>query len=200
MDCADSEGVLSIVLALLGNRLAYPPRRAVDRHFDPSPRVNLSGRPVREVLSVTDQSGAPVPFHSLGNRNAIWLDAPQRGGACRPDRWVDVTYDYGVDMLPAVVLDAVNRLRSEWSLAASGKPCRLPERVTSVTRQGVSWTLLDPQDFLDDGRTGLYQVDLMLSSFNRGKARARARVFSPEFQPPVRLSEVLLSESVTAPK
>jgi hypothetical protein len=44
----------------------------------------------------------------------------------------------------------------------------------------VSYTVLDNQDFIDELRTGLYVVDLFLKSSNPDKARAKARVFSPD--------------------
>ena len=56
----------------------------------------------------------------------------------------------------------------------------MPQRVTSISRQGVSYTVLDNQDFIDELRTGLYVVDLFLKSTNPDKARAKARVFSPD--------------------
>jgi hypothetical protein len=56
--------------------------------------------------------------------------------------------------------------------------CALPQRVTSIARQGVSYTLLDSQDFIEEMRTGIYMVDLFLKSTNPDKARAKARVFS----------------------
>ena len=58
--------------------------------------------------------------------------------------------------------------------------CALPQRVTSISRQGVSYTLLDSQDFIEEMRTGLYAVDLFLKTVNPDKARAKARVFSPD--------------------
>lgn len=64
--------------------------------------------------------------------------------------------------------------------------CRLPQRVTNLTRQGVSMTLLDPQDFLDKGRTGLYFVDLFLVSVNPRGNRRGAFIASPDYTPPVR--------------
>ena len=64
--------------------------------------------------------------------------------------------------------------------SSRGGDCSLPERVTSVSRQGMSWTLLDPQDFLESGRTGIYEIDLMLASLNPARALARPRVFSPD--------------------
>lgn len=49
-------------------------------------------------------------------------------------------------------------------LAQTGdKSCSLPERVTSVSRQGVSWTMLDPMDFLDKRLTGVGRLDTWLS-------------------------------------
>lgn len=55
------------------------------------------------------------------------------------------------------------RLAEEYVKAASGAACALPERITSITRQGASWTILDPQDFLQDGLTGIGPVDQWLA-------------------------------------
>ena len=43
-----------------------------------------------------------------------------------------------------------------------GLDCALPERVTSVTREGMSYVILDSQKFIDEGRTGIYDVDIAL--------------------------------------
>lgn len=61
-----------------------------------------------------------------------------------------------------------------------GTECRLPARVTSITRQGVSMALLDPQDFLNDGRTGLYDIDLFLRAVNPDQLVEAARVINPD--------------------
>jgi hypothetical protein len=58
--------------------------------------------------------------------------------------------------------------------------CALPQRVTSISRQGVSYTLLDNQDFIAEMRTGIYAVDLFLKSTNPDGARTKSRVFSPD--------------------
>jgi hypothetical protein len=65
-------------------------------------------------------------------------------------------------------------------LWAGDDDCALPQRITSVSRQGVSYTILDQQDFIDELKTGLYAVDLFLKSVNPDKARAKAKVFSPD--------------------
>jgi hypothetical protein len=74
---------------------------------------------------------------------------------------------------------AARALAEEMLSGMTGGDCRLPERVTSVTRQGMSFTLLDPQDFLDKGRTGLYVVDLFLRGANPRGALRPSRVFIP---------------------
>lgn len=61
--------------------------------------------------------------------------------------------------LPAGADMAAARLAEEYLLAYQGKTCSLPERVTSVSRQGASWTILDPLEFLNDGLTGIGPVD-----------------------------------------
>lgn len=93
---------------------------------------------------------------------------------------VEVTYTFGAPP-PSLGKRAAKELADQFILAATGDDeCSLPQRVTSVSRQGMSWTLLDPQDFLDKGLTGLYLVDLFLRTANPNGAQLRARVFSPD--------------------
>lgn len=93
---------------------------------------------------------------------------------------MQVSYTYGADV-PEAGLMAAAELACQLALGASGSgDCRLPQRVQSITRQGVSMVMLDPQDFLDQGRTGLYLVDLFLSTYNPAGARRRATVWSPD--------------------
>jgi len=49
----------------------------------------------------------------------------------------------------------------------TGESCQLPERVTSISRQGVSWSMLDSMDFLDKGLTGIGRIDQWLSAVRR---------------------------------
>ena len=58
--------------------------------------------------------------------------------------------------------------------------CRLPQRVTSITREGVTLAMLDPFEMLDKGRTGLFEVDLWLEAVNRA-ARMRPGMADPAF-------------------
>jgi hypothetical protein len=94
---------------------------------------------------------------------------------------VVVTYGYGVNP-PQAGVDAAVALAEQFVLATTDPgACELPQRVTSVSRQGVDVTLLDPQEFLTDGRTGLYSVDLFLAAENPGgRARVPSAVWSPQ--------------------
>ncbi len=57
--------------------------------------------------------------------------------------------------------------------------CRLPQRVTSITRQGVSMAVLDPLTLFSDGLTGLPEVDLFVSAMNLGVKRRPAALVVP---------------------
>lgn len=57
--------------------------------------------------------------------------------------------------------------------------CRLPRRVTSVTRQGVTMALLDPLTLFDDGKTGIAEVDMWIASVNRGDDSRSGAVIDP---------------------
>lgn len=55
----------------------------------------------------------------------------------------------------------------------AAKKCRLPRRVTSIVRQNVTVAVLDPLTLFQEGRTGLPEVDLWLSSLQMGQQRRR---------------------------
>lgn len=82
--------------------------------------------------------------------------------------------------VPQAGMDAAVSLALEMSKARTNNANLLPQRVTNITRLGVSWTILDPMAFLKEGKTGLYDVDLFLSAFNPYGQRERPRVLSPD--------------------
>lgn len=75
-------------------------------------------------------------------------------------------------------------------LAKSADPsaagCRLPKRVTTITRQGTTLAILDPMSLAKDGMTGLAEVDLWVASVLLGSRRRRGSVFDPTRSPAVR--------------
>lgn len=141
-------------------------------------KLRLRGRKVIKVHTVRNIDGTIVPpsqyflqDHSIlqGTPNASWL-------ACN----IEVTYTYGTPPPSAGRAAARILARELVKLYEGDDTCALPQRVTSVARQGVSYTVLDNQDFIDELKTGVYAVDLFLRASNPDRARARARVFSPD--------------------
>lgn len=95
-----------------------------------------------------------------------------------PDTWW-VTYHQGLGV-PAGGQVAAGVLSRELALALcrSGS-CQLPERIQTITRQGITMTLLDPFEGLDDGKTGIWVIDSWVASVTRPPRRASVR--SPDF-------------------
>lgn len=62
--------------------------------------------------------------------------------------------------------------------------CKLPGNLSSLTRQGVEVSLADPTDELNDGLTGVPQVDQWIRSVNPNKLQYRSRVYSPDVNYP----------------
>lgn len=177
---ADASQVLR---SLSGGRWVWPPVRVRERYPLHAGRCRLTGRPVREIVEVRDRKDdgliPEADYELLGS----FLQVLDRPAVCE----IEVYYEYGAAP-PSLIQKAIRVLAAEFQLAdTNSSSCRLPERVTSIQRQGVSWTLIDPMDFLDNNRTGIYEVDLAIASMYGTKVRRRARVFSPEHPPPDRV-------------
>jgi hypothetical protein len=98
-----------------------------------------------------------------------------------------VTLEHGLPV-PADGVRAASVLACEIALACSGdKECRLPKRITSVSRQGVSMVVLDPLTLLDENKFGIPEVDYFVKSANPTRVRQRARVLSPDVNRSVRI-------------
>jgi hypothetical protein len=139
-------------------------------------RTRLRGQPIRSVDGVWVDGVQLLPSNYLVLDNSV-LGFTQVE-VCNAHCLV-VTYTYGSGIPPGGRL-AVLKLATELLNYSRGGECELPARVTSVSRQGLTWTLLDPQEFLKDGRTGVYLIDLFLRAANPGGALAPAKVFSPD--------------------
>ncbi|MEV0822534.1 hypothetical protein [Nonomuraea rubra] len=95
-----------------------------------------------------------------------------------------VTYRQGIPVPPGGQAAAAALACELGKACANVSGCRLPKRVQTITREGVTVGFLDPMTFLADGLTGLYEVDLWLRAVNpRGLAQG-ARVYSPDRRPP----------------
>lgn len=147
----------------------------VDPYFWENRKIRLDGTPIKAVGSITSlATGEAIPStqYSIVNRAFIQFDTSVPDG-------FEISYTYG-QKPPVAGRMAALALARQFFYLWSGREdqCSLPDRVTSVTRQSVSWVLLDNQDFLDDLKTGIYAVDLFLKSVNPDKARVKSKVFS----------------------
>lgn len=93
-----------------------------------------------------------------------------------------ITYQRGV-RVPAAGNWAVTAMARELLEAMIGGPgsCpRIPARAQSVVREGVAIQLVDPATFIDNGRTGVTEVDMFLAAVNPNQLAAPPLVWSPD--------------------
>lgn len=144
----------------------------------PESRIKLRGRPVTQIHAIRSRDGKIIDpsTYYLVDHSTIQAVAGVPWTPCN----IEITYSYGTPV-PVAGKMAARTLALEFAkLWAGDDDCALPQRVTSIARQGVSYTLLDSQDFIAELRTGVYAIDLFLKSVNPDGAKARARVFSPD--------------------
>ena len=144
--------------------------------LSPESRVKLRGRPVTRIITIRNRNGLildPSTYY-LVDHSTIHIKAGTPWTPCN----VEITYAYGIPV-PTAGKMAARKLAIEFArLWAGDEMCELPQRVTSVSRQGVSYTILDNQEFIDELRTGLYEIDLFLKVVNPDNARRKSKVFS----------------------
>lgn len=132
----------------------------------------------RWLVRTTDSNGQPLGWPCC-------QDAQK--DSSQPGTW-EVTFTYGTPAPPGGVR-ACAELACQLALAcdpSKAGSCSLPQRVTQVTRQGMTAIVLDPFAFLDKGKTGLFGVDLWLESINPTGLRRRSIVSSPDISKRVR--------------
>lgn len=157
--------------------------------------ITLGAYPVNSIVSVKvdGETLDSSTYRIDDNRYLVRLpdaDGTNPGWPCcqdmsladtEDDTW-SVTFTYGSPP-PAAGVKAAAELACQLALACQPEDvgrCRLPQRVTQITRQGTTAVLLDPFDFLDNGKTGIYSVDLFLRTYNPKGLRQRATVINPE--------------------
>lgn len=133
--------------------------------------LRLPGQP-REIVSVTvdGETLAPSAYMLAPTGHLLRLDG-QRWPKCQdmtapatePDTF-EIVYTSG-EPVPEGGQIAAAALACQLRLAAEGdKSCELPQRVQSITRQGVSVAVLDAFEDLAEGRTGIWTIDAWVSS------------------------------------
>jgi hypothetical protein len=159
----------------------YPPPFGSHPGIDhPEPiAIRLPRNPIEAVVEVTE-NGVTVDPDAYRLTRSGWLERVDGGhwGVCGDV--TEVTYTFG-EPPPEGGVQAVITLAVQLMLDSIGDAkCRLPARVTNLTRQGISVSVMDPMDFLSNGRTGFYLVDLWLAAVNPLNRPARGYVWSPD--------------------
>lgn len=145
-----------------------------------SRKLYLRHAPVMKINSVKIKDEILDPSTYQLRNNAFLVKKDLTNWNLSPLAEITVDYEYGLNP-PAAGKQAALILANEFiNYYVYPSQCKLPERVTSVSRQNVSFSMLDPQDFLDKGKVGIYSVDLFISTANPGKARKQPKVFSPD--------------------
>lgn len=154
----------------------------------PRCEVWLPGR-VDSVLEV-NQDGVVVSPGSYRVDDWSWL--VRTDGGCWPTS-VDLSSDVNPFQVrymrgtpvPEPLLDAAATLACEWAKGRVGdKTCRLPSRVTAITRQGVSMSALDTDSLTKRNFTGITEVDQVIFALNPKGLEAASRVYSPDIRYP----------------
>ena len=142
--------------------------------------VQLPDRDVREVTAVL--------VDGVALASGDWrLDSGSQLVRLDGGRWplghdeaqprLTVTYLYGQDP-PAGGRLAALALATAYLKATSGSACQLPQRVTTLSTEGVS-LVFDDFAALREGSTGLPQADQWLASVNPQRSHHRNRTLSP---------------------
>lgn len=134
----------------------------------------------KPVLSVSEvYSGTRlVPFAEYELRNnAFIVRKDKMPWITSPLEELVVTYTHGSPP-PIAGRRAAIRLANELIMAETGDSmCALPDSVTSISRQGISYTLLDPQVYIEKGRTGVYEIDMFIYAANPRGALKKPGVY-----------------------
>lgn len=130
-------------------------------------------------LDLSDGAYWLVRQHTGDEDNDCW---PECQDFDRPlgeeDTW-SVRYLKGI-AVPAALLDAAAILAVEWARGCNGGTCRLPQRIQSLTRQGVTVSMVDIDSLLDRGLTGITEVDQVITANNPHAIKGRPRLASVE--------------------
>lgn len=192
-----------LMYELLGRRWTPITTATEVYNFDSDQSViSLDGQPVISVESVEWlDSGEPLEYAYRSGHRLVFSRPPVGGfttwpaSGRLPGPWcgtekkkVRIQYTFG-SALPEAAEQAMNLLAVEIQLGIDGDTeCRLPERITSVSRQGISYTILDPLSYLDQGRTGIPEVDSVIRALNPSKARRQAKFYGRVARPSDRMS------------
>lgn len=152
-------------------------------------QIKLGNRPIIANSVTVEIDGEPLSSDSwqiVDGAYLVRVDGEQwpccqdmSAPVGEPNTW-EVTYSFGRNP-PITGVRAASALARELALECVGSnACRLPKRLSTVTRQGSTMTFVDPMEFLMTGTTGITAVDLFLSSERYGRAHRPSAFIDPQ--------------------
>lgn len=90
-----------------------------------------------------------------------------------------IVYQPG-ELLPVAGQLAAGQLACEFAKSCVGQDCALPQQLASLSRNGIEVQVVDPAAVLEQGLTGLANVDLWIRSVNPFRKQNRSRVYSSD--------------------
>lgn len=144
--------------------LPSPVHRIVEIEIDGTPLVSGAYRVDNNRLVVRQDGGSWPRCNDLSLPDGS------------PGTWT-VTALIG-EVIPQGAALAMGELFCEIIRGALGGDCRLPAGVSQLVRQGVTIQFPDVTELFRQGRTGLYLVDMFLSTWNPYGLRQRARTYN----------------------
>lgn len=145
-------------------------------------RLYLRGTPVHQINDVwVDGELIDPSEYALFNKRFLKMRSGMPWGYGCKNGGVTVDYTYGMLPPKAGILACITLANEVLILLGEGSDgvCRIPERVRSVSREGISFDMIDPQEFLDDGRTGIWEIDMFIRTANPARAKKQPRIVSP---------------------
>lgn len=161
-----------------------------------APEIAFEDYPVRQILEVKiDGDIIPADEYELRDQQTLIRTLPT--ASSQPtDRYgwptsqrmdlpdtepntFSITYTYGADCGEGG-RRACELLAAAWVCDELGDETRLPDRATSVERQGVTIQMASSEDLLQRGRTGIVQVDAWLQAVNPNNLTEDALVLTPD--------------------
>jgi hypothetical protein len=182
----DMAGVDDNPITYAGDRewLVVDTGGACCREVDPF-RARLDG-PVASVTSVTVDGAVVAPANYRvddgewlvridGTPWPLWQDLDLNAGV----GVFQVTYVKGVPV-PAWLLAVAGTYALELARGLCGSSaCRLPSRVTEITRNGVTSSFVDPTKLLEKNLTGIPEIDMVITMLNPHGVPRPCRVLVP---------------------
>lgn len=158
---------------------SYPSRCTWGRSYS---IVTLGIQPIVDVseVIVDGEVLSPTLYRIDNYRELVRLDNADGTSDVWPrdDETFRVTFTYGQNP-PNLGMLAAASLACQLGLRFSGdEECKLPDNVQSISRQGVTMTLIN--EFNSVQKLGIAEVGLFLDTYNPQGLRRRASVWSPD--------------------